>query len=316
MAFDRERVKDKVAALAAKGVYIGTSSWKYQGWFGQLYTPSRYEYRGKIANTRFERDCLSEYAEVFKTVSVDAAYYTFPSEKYLVGLADQVPGDFRFGFKVTDAVTIKKFPNLARFGAKAGQPNPDFLNAELFASQFLQPCERIRKKVGVLMFEFSRFWPSDYEHGRDFVGDLDKFLGKLPKGWPYAVEMRNKHWLQKEYFDCLSNHGITHIYNSWDAMPSVKEQMAIPGSRTNPKQIAARFLLKPGRKYEEAVKKFEPYQKVLDLNQDAREAGRILISVGTDEEGNEIFIYVNNRLEGNAPESIDAMLEVVRYDGA
>jgi len=39
----------------------------------------------------------------------------------------------------------------------------------------------------------------------------------------------------------------------------VGEQMALPGSRTNPDLVAARFLLKPGRKYEEAVKAFEPY---------------------------------------------------------
>jgi hypothetical protein len=59
----------------------------------------------------------------------------------------------------------------------------------------------------------------DYEHGRDFVADLDTFLGKLPKGWPYAVEMRNKHWLAPEYFSCLARHGIAHVFNSWDAMP-------------------------------------------------------------------------------------------------
>ena len=53
---------------------------EYEAWFGQLYTPSRYEYRGKVANTRFERECLSGFAEVFKTVCVDGAYYTFPSE--------------------------------------------------------------------------------------------------------------------------------------------------------------------------------------------------------------------------------------------
>jgi hypothetical protein len=141
MAFDREQIKKKAAALAAKGVYVGTSSWKYEGWLGQLFTPCRYEFRGKVAKTRFERDCLSEYAEVFKTVSVDAAYYTFPRPEYLQKLADAVPDDFRFGFKVTDAVTIKKFPNLARFGHKAGQPNADFLNADLFATAFLKPCE-------------------------------------------------------------------------------------------------------------------------------------------------------------------------------
>lgn len=299
-----------MSELAAKGVFIGTSSWKYEGWFSQLYTPSRYEYRGKVAKTRFERDCLREYAEVFKTVSVDAAYYDFPRPQYLQKLAEAVPDDFQFGFKVTDAVTIKKFPNLSRFGAKAGQPNPNFLNADLFAAAFLKPCEEIRSKVGVLMFEFSRFWPSDYEHGRNFVSDLDGFLGKLPKGWPYAVEMRNHHWLAPEYFGCLANHGVTHIFNSWDAMPPVSEQMALPGSRTNQNLIAARFLLKPGRKYEEAVKTFQPYDKVKELNPEARKAGRALIAEAKNAgPGHETFIYVNNRLEGNALETIDAILE-------
>jgi hypothetical protein len=80
-----------------------------QGWLGQIYTPSRYEYRGKVVTSRFERDCLSEYAEVFRTVSVDAAYYDFPRAEYLQKLADAVPSDFRFGFKVTDAITVKRF---------------------------------------------------------------------------------------------------------------------------------------------------------------------------------------------------------------
>jgi hypothetical protein len=60
--FDRERMREQAAALAARGVHVGTSSWKYEGWLGQLYTAARYEYRGKVAKTRFERDCLKEYA--------------------------------------------------------------------------------------------------------------------------------------------------------------------------------------------------------------------------------------------------------------
>ena len=69
------------------------------------------------------------------------------------------------------------------------------------------------------MFEFSRFYPTDYEHGREFVADLDKFLGQIPKGWPYAIEMRNKHWLQPDYFACLASHEVAHVLNSWNAMP-------------------------------------------------------------------------------------------------
>ena len=309
MAFDRDQMKQTAAELAARGVFIGTSSWKYEGWFGQLYTPARYEYRGKVAKTRFERECLGEYAEVFKTVCVDAAYYDFPRREYLQRLAEAVPEDFRFGFKVTDAVTLKKFPNLPRFGIRAGKPNESFLNANLFATAFLKPCEEIRDKIGVLMFEFSRFWPSDYEHGREFVSDLDSFLGKVPLGWPYAIEMRNKHWLAPEYFSCLARHGVAHVFNSWDAMPPVSEQMALPGSRTNPNLCAARFLLKPGRKYEEAVKTFQPYDKVKEPNPDARAAGKALIAEGKAAgPERKTFIYVNNRLEGNALETIAAML--------
>jgi uncharacterized protein YecE (DUF72 family) len=290
-------------------VFIGTSSWKYEGWLGQLYTPSRYEYRGKVAKTRFERDCLGEYAEVFKTVCVDAAYYDFPRRERLRNLSDQVPDDFRFGFKVTDAITVKKFPNLQRFGPRAGQLNRDFLNADLFASAFLGPCEEIRDKLGVLMFEFSRFWSTDYEHGKDFVADLDAFLSKLPKGWPYAIEMRNKFWLREEYFACLARHGVTHVFNSWEAMPPVNEQMALPGSRTNPHLIAARFLLKSGRRYEDAVKTFQPYDKTVEIDHDSRRAGVELIIEGERyEPRRKTYVYINNRLEGNALETIRAMI--------
>src|SRR5688572_3022889 len=312
MPFDREQMKVKAAELATQGVFIGTSSWKYEGWLNQLYTPARYEYRGKVATKRFERDCLSEYSEVFKTVCVDAAYYTFPRVEYLQGLADQVPDDFRFGFKVTDNITIKKFPNHARHGVKAGQANPDFLNADLFATAFLKPCQEIRSKIGVLMFEFSRFWTSDYEHGRDFLADLDNFLGNLPKGWPYAIEMRNKGWLREEYFACLAKHGVTHVFNSWDAMLPVSEQMTLPGSVTNPAMLAARFLLKPGRKYEDAVKSFQPYNETKEMNEEARKAIADLIKLALAATGGNLvraLIFINNRLEGNALNTIASVLD-------
>lgn len=310
MHFTREEWRRQAAELAAQGVYIGTSSWKYPGWCGTLYDRQRYEWRGKFAEARFKRECLAEYAEVFKTVCVDAAYYSFPTERHLHSMADQVPGDFLFGFKVTDAVTIRKFPNLVRFGERAGKTNPDFLNAELFVNEFLGPCGSIRSKVGLLIFEFSRFWRSDYQHGRDFLAELDPFLGRLPKGWPYGVELRNRHWLKPEYFGCLARHRVTHVFNSWEAMPPIGEQAALPGSRTNPELVAARFLLKPGRSYEVAVKTFEPYDAIREENREARVAGRALIAEGKAAgQSRRTFLFVNNRLEGNAIGTIAAMLE-------
>jgi uncharacterized protein YecE (DUF72 family) len=310
VSFSRDEIKARVAGLATNGIFVGTSSWKYPGWNGLLYDAARYEYRGKFAKTRFERNCLSEYAEVFKTVCVDAAYYAFPSVKYLEGLAAQVPPDFQFAFKVTDDITLKKFPNQPRFGAKAGMVNPFFLSAEAFVRGFLRPCESIRSQVGILMFEFSRFYSTDFAHGRDFVAILDAFLGKLPKGWPYGIEMRNKFWLTPEYFECLARHGVTHVYNSWTEMPPIGEQAVIAGSETNPGLVAARFLLKPGRKYEEAVKSFQPYQETKEINEEARRAGAALIQNGKKAPKKKTFIFVNNRLEGNALQTIKAMLDI------
>lgn len=277
-----------------------------------LYDEARYLYRGKVAESRFEKNCLSEYAEVFKTVCVDAAYYTFPSEKYLAGLASQVPSDFQFGLKVTDEITVRRFSNLPRFGIRAGKPNENFLNADLFNRAFLKPCEAIRPNIGVLMFEFSRFYESDYQHGRDFVADLDHFFDDLPKGWPYAVEIRNKHWLVPEYFACLAKHRVTHVFNSWDAMPPVSEQMSIPGSVTNPAMLAARFLLKPGRKYEDAVNAFQPYNETKEVNVEARKAIAALLTLALATTGGNLIralIFINNRLEGNALNTIAEVLE-------
>ena len=121
--------------------------------------------------------------------------------------------------------------------------------------------------------------------------------------------MRNKDWLRDEYFGCLARHGVTHVFNSWDAMPPVSEQMALAGSRTNPELVAARFLLKPGRKYEDAVKAFQPYDQTREINEEARRAGASLILEGERyEPRRKTFIYVNNRLEGNALATIQAML--------
>jgi hypothetical protein len=34
MPFDREQMKRKAAKLSARGVFVGASSWEYEGWFG------------------------------------------------------------------------------------------------------------------------------------------------------------------------------------------------------------------------------------------------------------------------------------------
>lgn len=311
----RQSLAAAATTLAEQGIFLGTSSWKYPGWLGMLYDDQRYLYRGKVAKSRFEKGCLAEYAEVFKSVCVDAGYYRFPSEKYLAGLVSQVPDDFKFGFKVTDEITIRKFTRLPRHGDRAGQLNENFLNADIFQRAFLSPCEPFKKNIGVLMFEFSRFYPTDFERGRDFIERLDTFLAALPKdGWQYGVEIRNRSFLEPDYFETLKRHGIAHVYNNWTRMPPVGEQMALEGSQTSD-FAAARFLLKAGRKYQDAVDTFQPYDGTKEVNETARAAGGSLIRQLIDAHAprksskRPSFLFVNNRLEGNALLTLAAMVK-------
>jgi hypothetical protein len=84
--------------------------------------------------------------------------------------------------------------------------------------------------------------------------------------------------------------------------------MNLTGSRTNPSLGASRFPLKPGRKYEEAVKSFAPDDRVQEVNQSARDAGKKLIAEAKKEK-KKTLICVNNRLERIGLETIAAMLD-------
>jgi hypothetical protein len=74
-------------------------------------------------------------------------------------------------------------------GTRAGQSNPNFLNADAFIKLVLQPYRdaRFGPHTGPFLFEFER-------HGlslEEFFGGLDRFLPHLPGDVWYAVEIRN-----------------------------------------------------------------------------------------------------------------------------
>src|SRR6218665_1876031 len=141
-------LKTTLHALAEQNIYVGTSSWKYPGWVGLFYDEQRYLSRGRFSESRFTRGCLEEYAQIFRSVCVDAGYYKFPSPKYVADLCGQVPDGFKFSFKVTDEITTRTFPKLPRHGERGGQRNPHFLNVDLFCRAFLSSCEPYRDKIG------------------------------------------------------------------------------------------------------------------------------------------------------------------------
>ncbi|MGB9456462.1 MAG: DUF72 domain-containing protein [Bryobacteraceae bacterium] len=305
--FDRAGLAARLRALAAENILIGGSSWKYEGWLGQVYSRERYLSRGRFSARLFQSECLHEYAETFSTVCGDFAFYQFPTAEFWRKLFGQTPSHFRFAFKVPEQITCKVFPAHPRYGSQGGKDNPGFLDAGALREMFLRPLLPYRGQTAVLIFEFGAFGRRSFATAEEFLTRLDPFLAALPAEFRYAVEVRNPEFLTADYFSCLRSRRVAHVYNAWSRMPELGRQMAIPGSATAD-FLVCRALLRHGRRYEDAVAAFWPYTEVRDPNPEARESMRVLIGRAREDK-TLLFLFVNNRLEGNAPLTILSLVE-------
>lgn len=89
-------------------------------------------------------------------------------------------------------------------------------------------------------------------------------------------------------------------------MPTLGEQLKLSEGFRLPNYVA-RLLLQPGTKYEDAVEAFAPYDKLQEefpaMRQEAAQLIRRAIEFGVP-----AYVFVNNRSEGCAPKTIEAIL--------
>jgi uncharacterized protein YecE (DUF72 family) len=302
------QLRQRVNTWAGRGVYFGASSWKYEGWLGQIYSPGRYQARGRFSRREFQRRCIEEYAQWFPTVCADFAFYEFYDADYWRRLCAQTPPTFRFGVKAPETITSPVWPEHPRYGAKGGHPNENFLNAGLFNERFARPLAAVADRIGYVVLEFPRFRPSTPAANRAFLQRLDDFLPRLEPVAPYAVEIRTQNLLTDAYFQCLQRHGAAHVFNAWTWMPSIGQQLALPGAITS-QLVVARVLLRPARTYEEAVKRFAPYDQIKDPYPEGyRDVAQLVRATRRQRPAARVFIAVNNRFVGNAIAAIHEIL--------
>ncbi len=281
-------------------VRFGTSSWTYPGWKGLVYSRD-YPATGAGA------DMLAEYARfpLFATVGIDSSFYGPLTEKALKSYADALPPGFPCVSKVWDRLTVHTFAK-AREKNRAGQPNPDFLSAELFLTEVWQPLDRhFFEHRGPLVFEFQAIARQDRVGPQEFADRLDGFFGKLPPEGRYAVEVRNAEFLTPAYFAVLREHDVAHVLSSWTRMPSIGMQLDLPGAITA-SFLVARALLRPGRYYADAVDAFAPYDRIRDPNPELRD-DLVRLVKAAEQLRIPAYILVNNRAEGSAPLTIAAV---------
>ncbi len=294
-----------LSELAKKQVYFGTSSWKYEGWQGLIYK------KPYTSKKQFNDTCLEEYAQQYPVVGVDHTYYNWPQEKAFEKYVEQTPANFKFVLKATEHTTVFKYPRLPRYGKVAGKANAGFLNPTDFKQHFLGPLAPFQDRLGPIMLEFSQFHAGMLENGREFLDRLDQFFTGLgdTANFRFAIELRNANWLQPAYFTFLKKFQIGHVYNSWTKMPSIKDQLHSSDNYALPFYVS-RLLLRPGTQYEDAVERFAPYREVQEEQVEGRTDAGALIRRAMKEKVS-VYVLVNNRFEGCAPHTINAIAQSV-----
>lgn len=292
-----------LAAQLPENICFGTSSWTYPGWQGLIYHDS---YKNEAD---LKKRSLTEYARFpwFRTVGIDSSFYGPLSSATMRRYAEQLPSNFQWVQKAWEAITIPEFAALKRYGPRAGKVNPDFLNADLFCERVLGPCGEpdLQPHIGPFVFQFQALQNCTPESAAAFVERLGGFLAQLPKQFHYATEIRNREILAPAYFTTLNKYGATHCFNHWTAMPPLIDQMraAAEAGGIDAPFYVARILTPLGVRYEDAVKRFSPYDRlqtpIPQLRQDLVRLGLRALKRNV-----RLFILVNNRAEGCAPLTI------------
>ncbi|HEX9942984.1 MAG TPA: DUF72 domain-containing protein [Thermoanaerobaculia bacterium] len=289
-----------------RGVYLGGSTWSFPGWVGLVYDRP-------YSQSKLAREGLAAYARhpLLRAVGIDRTHYAPVEAVELAEYRQAVPADFRFLVKAHEACTIARFPDHARYGASRGQENPLFLDPAYAADQVVAPfVDGMGTGAGALLFQFA---PQSLGTPARFAERLQAFLAELPRGPVYAVELRNRELVTAEYGDALAAVGACHCHNVHSRMPDIRAQARLVGAERGPMTVI-RWLLGPGMTYEEAGRRYAPFNRMAapdptnrraaaDLARDALAAGRPFLCT------------INNNAEGCAPLSVvELAKEVVGKD--
>ena len=283
-------------------VYFGTSSWNFAGWRGILYE------RDSVIKD-LSRHGLRAYARRswLKTVGVDRGYYNpVPIEDWELYRA-QVPAHFRFMVKALQRVLMPFLDERGHPATTGRSENPHFLDARLIRETISPASSVLEEMLGPVLFQFAPI-PLDAVGGSlNFCEKLDRFLGALPPGLHYVVELRTPGLFTRRYLETLSRHNASHGAVIHPAMTGFERQVTALESEGAPLRLI-RWMLHSDETFESAKARYQPFDQLVDEDLDHRYAvARVLTRLLDKAEDSEIFCILNNKAEGSSPRSIQAL---------
>jgi uncharacterized protein YecE (DUF72 family) len=242
-------------------VYLGTQGFSFDDWVGPFYP----------AGTP-KREYLEEYVRRFPTVEIDATFYGVPRDTTIKSWRERTPDGFRFA---------AKFPRLITHDKKLDRAMGD-------AEHFVNTMQALGDRLAVLTLQFA------YDFKPDYFDRLDDFLAALPQGPRYAVEIRNRAWLNTDLGEMLSNHNVALVLQDLHYMPQLD-------------WITADFTVIRWLGRRKDIEQFDRIQidRTDRLERWAERVHRFL------EQGFDVYGYFNNHFAGHSPASVRQFADIL-----
>ena len=135
----------------------------------------------------------------------------------------------------------------------------------------------------------------------------------LLDGTPALKEMVGvliKDFSSHQYPNNKGSHGVARVYNHWSYMSPLREQHQRMERFRAPFTVL-RLLTPLKMSYEAAKKRAEPYTKIVEELPEMRRDTVDLVEKAVGEK-RKAYVLVNNRSEGNAPLTIQALRNALR----
>jgi len=235
-------------------LFLGTQGFSFPDWVGPFYPTGTK--RGAF---------LEEYARRFPIVEIDSTFYGVPRPTTIQGWHERTPEHFRFAAKFPKLITHEKKLDRALGDAEA----------------FVGTMQALGDKLSVLILQFA------YDFTPDNIDRLDDFLGSLPEGPRYAVEIRNRAWLASDLRDVLSSHNTALVLQDLHYMPKLD-------------WITADFTVIRWLGRRKDIMVFDRIQidRTQELEAWAKWARRFL------DDGVDVYGFFNNHYAGHSPDSV------------
>jgi uncharacterized protein YecE (DUF72 family) len=164
--------------MQARHYRIGTMGFSYDDWRGSFYPEAARS-----------RDYLAAYAEHFDIVEVDSTWYGMPRRETVDRWMRVTPDHFRFTLKCPQEITHKdRLENV--------KPAIEVLAEQL---------RRFESKLSFCLFQF----PSNFRAVH--AVRMKRLFDALPQDLRFAVEIRDRSWLEIDLPALAAEHGVTWV---------------------------------------------------------------------------------------------------------